>query len=168
MRMFRAAARPGRRRARSYCCQDDGMVGLGCGARSYTRGAALLARLRRRRRRACGRSSPTTLARPAEAFAVADYGFRLDADEQRRRYVLQSLLHADGLDAAPRTRAGSAPTPLDDLPELAELEPTRAGGTHDGGRLAPDRARAWSARTRSGPGSTRRAVRALMAEYEWR
>ena len=29
--------RPGRRTAPVYCCQNDGMIGLGCGARSYTR-----------------------------------------------------------------------------------------------------------------------------------
>src|SRR5262249_2986370 len=37
MRMFRAGHAPGEE-GPAYCCQDDGMVGLGCGARSYTRG----------------------------------------------------------------------------------------------------------------------------------
>ncbi|MBD4029592.1 coproporphyrinogen III oxidase family protein, partial [Xanthomonas citri pv. citri] len=37
MRMFRAPhARDGD--APVYCCQSDGMVGIGCGARSYTAG----------------------------------------------------------------------------------------------------------------------------------
>src|SRR5205823_596337 len=36
MRMFRAAHAPGEG-GPVYCCQEDGMVGVGCGARSYTR-----------------------------------------------------------------------------------------------------------------------------------
>ncbi len=37
MRMFRASHAPAQD-GPVYCCQEDGMVGLGCGARSYTRG----------------------------------------------------------------------------------------------------------------------------------
>jgi oxygen-independent coproporphyrinogen III oxidase len=40
MRMFRAAHCPDEG-GPVYCCQEDGMVGLGCGARSYTRGSLL-------------------------------------------------------------------------------------------------------------------------------
>ena len=36
MRMFRRADAP-RAAGPAYCCQEDGMIGLGCGARSYTR-----------------------------------------------------------------------------------------------------------------------------------
>jgi len=36
MRMFQAGQAPAAD-GPAYCCQDDGMVGLGCGARSYTR-----------------------------------------------------------------------------------------------------------------------------------
>ena len=78
MRMFRRA---GRRRtpAPAYCCQDDGMVGLGCGARSYTAGAALLLRVRRRRARAM-RGDHRRLRRATDATSRgADYGFALDA-----------------------------------------------------------------------------------------
>jgi oxygen-independent coproporphyrinogen-3 oxidase len=36
MRLFRAAHAPNQN-GPIYCCQEDGMVGLGCCARSYTR-----------------------------------------------------------------------------------------------------------------------------------
>src|SRR5262249_25931394 len=36
MRMFRRAGAPLDHRGDDYSCQSDGMVGLGCGARSYT------------------------------------------------------------------------------------------------------------------------------------
>ena len=39
-------------------------------------------------------------ARPAESFDWADYGFRLDLEDQRRRYVLLGLLECEGLDLA--------------------------------------------------------------------
>lgn len=99
-----------------YCCQTDGMVGLGSGARSYTRGLhqsfeyavaaggvkAIIANY---------------LGRSAAELATVDYGFELDADEQRRRFLLQSILNADGLDADHyRTRFGTDPS--DDFPDL--------------------------------------------------
>jgi oxygen-independent coproporphyrinogen-3 oxidase len=120
MRMFRAAHVPADEGS-AYCCQEDGMVGLGCGARSYTR-AVHYAGAYAVRARGVRALIADYIARPAEAFAVADHGFRLDADEQRRRFVLQSLLQCDGLDlAAYRRRFGTEV--WDDLPQLAELEP---------------------------------------------
>jgi oxygen-independent coproporphyrinogen-3 oxidase len=74
-----------------YCCQEDGMVGLGCGARSYTRGLHYATEY------AVGAPGVKAIlaeyvARPAEAFDAAEYGCALDEEEQRRRYVIQSLL----------------------------------------------------------------------------
>jgi oxygen-independent coproporphyrinogen III oxidase len=118
MRLFRARHAPAED-GPVYCCQEDGMVGLGCGARSYTRA------LHYSTEYAVGAAGVREIladyvARPDEAFARADYGFRLDAGEQRRRYVIQSLLTGDGLDrTAYRVRFGG--DPLDDLPQLAEL-----------------------------------------------
>jgi oxygen-independent coproporphyrinogen-3 oxidase len=61
-------------------------------------------------------------ARPTESFARADYGIELDEEDRRRRYVIQSLLSPEGLDLEAYTRRfGSAA--IDDLPELAEVEP---------------------------------------------
>jgi oxygen-independent coproporphyrinogen-3 oxidase len=119
MRMFQSA------RATSvvgpaYCCQNDGMVGLGCGARSYTR------ELHYSSEYAVGATGireilAAYIAKTDEAFDFADYGFALGDAEQRRRFVIQSLLQVEGLDfAAYRERFGSEM--LDDLPELSRLE----------------------------------------------
>ena len=55
-------------------------------------------------------------------FATADYGFVLDEGEQRRRWLILSLLSDDGLDLeAYRAKFG---TPVDaHFPELADLSP---------------------------------------------
>jgi oxygen-independent coproporphyrinogen-3 oxidase len=110
------------------------MVGLGCGARSYTRG------LHYSLDYAVGPKDVKAiiadyLARTPAELAAADYGFVLDADEQRRRYLLQSVLNVEGLDVSRYTeRFGS--NPADDFPDLhtfAELGLL----THEAGRWAP-------------------------------
>src|SRR5260221_10032843 len=95
MRMFRAAHAPAES-GPDYCVQDDGMVGLGCGARSYTTGLHYSGEY------AVGSTAVRAIlaayaARPAESFASAAYGIRLDGEEQRRRYAIKSLLEAGGL-----------------------------------------------------------------------
>jgi oxygen-independent coproporphyrinogen-3 oxidase len=115
MRMFRAhdaAEAPGP----VYRCQADGTVGLGAGARSYTRALhyAFDYAVARQNVRAilvefAGR----------RAFDAVDYGFVLDRDEQARRWVIQSLLADEGLDLAEhRARFGDA---YEVLPILREL-----------------------------------------------
>ncbi len=104
-----------------YCCQDDGMVGLGCGARSYTTGLhySFDYAVGVRQVRAI---IDDYLSRPAGDFDVAEYGFALDALEQRRRWLLKSLLKVDGVSrAAYLARFGS--TVDSDFPELALLGP---------------------------------------------
>lgn len=94
----------------------DGMVGLGSGARSYTRGVhhsfeyavaatgvkAIIA---------------DYLGRSEEELATVDYGFELDDNEQCRRFLLESLLTADGLDAD-RYRLRFGNDPVADFPDL--------------------------------------------------
>jgi len=70
-----------------YCCQDDGMVGLGCGARSYTRAlhysfdyAVGVGQVRG--------IIDDYLSRPSDDFAYAEHGFALDRAEQRLRWLL--------------------------------------------------------------------------------
>jgi coproporphyrinogen III oxidase-like Fe-S oxidoreductase len=118
MRMFRRAGTPNAA-GPAYCCQEDGMVGLGSGARSYTTGlhysfdyavssAAVSAIL------------ADYVRRPADGFRTAQIGFRLDADEQRRRWLLKSLLHGEGVEPdAYRQRFGTEVTA--DFPQLAQL-----------------------------------------------
>lgn len=106
-----------------YCCQEDGMVGLGAGARSYTKAVHYSTEY------AVGREGireiidgfvATHSGAPDGSWAVADYGCVLDEVEQRRRYIIKSLLRAPGLDlAAYAGRFGE--TPLADFPELDAL-----------------------------------------------
>jgi oxygen-independent coproporphyrinogen III oxidase len=79
-----------------YCCQTDGMVGLGCGARSYTRD------LHYSHEYAVGAQHVRAIIDefvrlPADAFAVANVGFRLDEEDRRRRHLIQSVLQAEGM-----------------------------------------------------------------------
>ncbi len=113
-----------------YRCQSDGMIGLGAGARSYTRTLHYAAPF------ATAQSAIRTqirdwVAQSAEAFGAITHGVELDVDEQRRRYVILTLLERGLLDAEYRARF--AREPLDDLPQLAE---TIALGlaTHTAGR----------------------------------
>ncbi|MCW6005105.1 STM4012 family radical SAM protein [Micromonospora sp. CPCC 205371] len=118
MRQFRRADAP-TPDGPDYCCQDDGMVGLGCGARSYTTAlhysfdyAVAVSQVRA--------VLHDYLSRAADDFRYAEIGFRLDAVEQRRRWLLKSLLRADGVDAhAYRARFGT--THDADFPQLGEL-----------------------------------------------
>lgn len=118
MRMFKrpdAQGTPGP----VYCCQDDGMIGLGVGARSYTRSVHYSSEW------AVGARGVRDIidrwiVKPDEEFGVADYGYVLDAEEQRRRWLILSLLSDDGLDLA-AYRARFASSPVDDFPQLAEL-----------------------------------------------
>lgn len=131
MRMFRAAHAP-TQDAPIYCCQKDGMVGLGSGARSYTR------TLHYSGEYAVGHSGVRAILsdytqRSDADFDAVDYGATLDDEEQRRRYVIKSLLHAEGLSsAAYQRRFGETLAVV--LPELAELE-TRGLAWQDGDTL---------------------------------
>jgi coproporphyrinogen III oxidase-like Fe-S oxidoreductase len=118
MRMFRRASAtvaPGP----VYCCQEDATVGLGAGARSYTRalhyadhygvGAAAVREI-----------LDDYARRPDERFDLATWGVRLDRHEQRRRYVIKSLLRTEGL-AEDQYQAHFGTAVFDDLPELARM-----------------------------------------------
>ncbi len=118
LRMFRrrdVSASPGP----LYCCQEDGMVGLGCGARSYTRG------LHYADDWAVSSTSVKGIIaewvqRPPQSFASAQYGIALHEAEQRRRYLIQSLAIRSGLPRGDyRRRFGS--DPIEDFPQLQQL-----------------------------------------------
>ncbi|SEN17831.1 STM4012 family radical SAM protein [Actinacidiphila rubida] len=116
-----------------HACQSDGMVGLGCGARSYTSG------LHYSFDYAVGMPQVRAIIDEYTAtrdFTTAPHGRRIDADEARRRHLLQSLLQAEGLHAADyRARFGT--TPQDDFP--AELADFAERGWLDDGQDGPDR-----------------------------
>jgi oxygen-independent coproporphyrinogen-3 oxidase len=81
-----------------YRCQRDGMVGLGAGARSYTRALHYSTPWKMVARNIRGVVEAYGAAMQAGDTSVS-YGFALDDDERQRRFVIQSLLY-DGLDLA--------------------------------------------------------------------
>jgi oxygen-independent coproporphyrinogen III oxidase len=104
----------------AYCCQADGMLGLGVGARSYTR------TLHYSEDWAVGNDGikeivAAWIARGDESFAVARHGIELDADEQRRRWLIQSLLQREGLSLAEYQRRFASSAFVDFASELEQL-----------------------------------------------
>ncbi len=143
-----------------YSCQDDGMIGLGCGARSYTRD------LHYSFDYAVGVSEVRAvlddyLSRPEADFAYAEVGFTLDDAEQRRRWLIKSLLRAEGLDPS-AYRKRFATDPEADFPQLSTL--VENGLAEPGGlRLTPAGLERSDA---IGPWLTSEPVRSAMAGYQ--
>src|SRR6185369_10193093 len=75
------------------------------------------------------------LRRDDIAFAAADYGCELGGDEQRRRWVIKSLLRTEGLDLAAYARRFQSAA-ADDVPELQPLIEQELV-EHRAGRLVP-------------------------------
>ncbi|MBT2507992.1 STM4012 family radical SAM protein [Streptomyces sp. ISL-98] len=162
MRMFRRKDAP-KQAADDYACQTDGMIGLGCGARSYTSAlhysfdyAVDMREIR----------SIIDDYTATEDFSRAEVGRYVDADEARRRHLLQSLLQADGMPLAEYAdRFGAAPA--DDF--AAELDRFAARGWLDDTagpgllRLSPEGLAHSDA---LGPELFSDSVRAAMAAYE--
>lgn len=120
MRVFRAAHAPPPR-GPAYRAEEDGMVGLGCGARSYTRGlhyaqpfAVRTAEVRTLIRAYAGQTDGE--------FAAVRHGIALDLEEQGRRYVIKTLVE-QGKVPLPGYRRRFGIGALDHLPQLLELEP---------------------------------------------
>ncbi|MFD5779218.1 STM4012 family radical SAM protein [Streptomyces sp. NPDC126933] len=162
MRMFRRPGSPSQG-ADDHACQTDGMIGLGCGARSYTSGLHYSFDYAVDMREIRTIIDAYTVA---EDFSRAEVGYRVDGDEPRRRHLLQSLLQAGGMEVAGyRERFGSGPA--EDFP--AELGRFAALGWLDGGagpgllRLSPEGLAHSDA---LGPALFSPAVRAAMATYE--
>ncbi len=164
MRMFRAPHAPAGNTGPAYCCQDDGMVGIGCGARSYTR-ALHYASEYGVSRRGVHDILEHYLGLDRADFAQVDHGFVLDGDEQRRRYAIQSLLVRPGLSlTAWRARFGSELWA--DLPQLRELQET--GLAQLDGELLSLSDAGFAVADVLGPWLISPAVAARMAEYTLR
>ena len=124
MRMFQAPTQITSGDGPVYSCQEDGMIGLGAGARSYTQTLHYASGY------AVGQGRirelvATWSAQDETSLRTIRHGIHLDGEDQRRRFVILSLLQ-NGLDfAGYRRRFGSEP--FDDLPELGELEPLALG-----------------------------------------
>lgn len=163
MRMFRL---PGSGGLTEYTCQSDGMVGLGCGARSYTSGLHYSHEYAVAARQVRG-IIDDYVRLPAEEFAFANVGFHLDEAERRRRHLLQSLSQAEGLDLdAYRKRFDTEAT--EDF--SAELEILTDRGWLDGpeGRWLRLTSEGLAHSDAIGPWLFSAPVRELMAGYEQR
>ncbi|MGV9307483.1 STM4012 family radical SAM protein [Nonomuraea sp. NPDC003727] len=144
-----------------YCCQTDGMIGLGCGARSYT------SHLHYSFEYAVGvrhvRAIIDEYVR-AGSFDHANVGFLLDAAERRRRHLIQSLLQVPGLSLA-GYREEFGTEALDDF----DLTPFVTRGW-----IETDTARAWltadglAHSDTIGPALFSTEVQALMESYDQR
>jgi oxygen-independent coproporphyrinogen-3 oxidase len=161
MRMFRSPTAPDAG-GPAYCCQNDGMVGFGCGARSYTR------TLHYSDHYGVSRASVSSIlqqfvAAPAATFAEARYGFVLDGDEQRRRFIIQSLLVWPGLDESSYTSRFGTHS-FGDFPELEQLIESGAARI-DRGVLALTEQGMAHADT-IGPWLASQSVIARMSSYE--
>ncbi len=117
MRCFRAAHAPAAS-GPAYRCQDDGMVGIGVGARSYTSRLHYSSEWAVSPRAVRG-IIDSYCDRDDASFALVHHGIELDGDEQRRRHLILSLL-ADGLDAADYQRKFDREAAAD-FPELQQL-----------------------------------------------
>ncbi|MFJ8196386.1 STM4012 family radical SAM protein [Streptomyces sp. NPDC096152] len=161
MRMFRRAGAPAQG-PDDHACQTDGMIGLGCGARSYT------SALHYSFDYAVGMGEIRAIVDDYTAtgdFGRAVHGRSVDGDEARRRHLLQSVLQARGMPVAGyRDRFGTGP--WDDFPgELAAFAARgwlEGDGTGDLLRLTPEGLAHSDA---LGPALFSPAVRAAMAAY---
>jgi oxygen-independent coproporphyrinogen-3 oxidase len=161
LRYFRRVGAPA---AADTCCQEDGTVGLGCGARSYTR------RVHYACDWAVGSASVRAildayLATPDAGFDVASYGVELSADDERRRYVLKTLLRREGLLFGPYEARFGAPVDRD-FPELAPLVTAGLAARGPDGLALTDDGLALS--DAIGPMLYSPATRARMASFELR
>ncbi len=80
-----------------YSCQEDGMLGLGTNARSYTK------YLHYSTEYAVSKQNVAAIigdyvASTRSSFTTANYGIRLSDDDRKRRYLIKSLLKAQGID----------------------------------------------------------------------
>ena len=145
-----------------YCCQSDGMIGLGPGARSYC------STLHYSTEYAVGKSGVAAiladyLARPVADFNSARYGFVLDGEERERRYLILSLLQVAGLSRSDYvTRFGR--DVMEAFPELRELVSSGLVEEDESLRLTTVGLE-WS--DAIGPWLNSTRVRRLMENYVW-
>ncbi len=102
-----------------YCCQADGMLGLGCGARSYT------SHLHYSSEYAVGMNGiqeiiTNYIQHEDDRFNWVDYGYKLNLDDRQRRFLIQSLLQSEGLDLSSYQKEFDSDV-LSDFPQLMDL-----------------------------------------------
>lgn len=162
MRMFQVP-RNSTKSAQDYSCQRDGMIGLGCGARSYTSelhyGSSYAVKQTSILRLIHDYISQTT-----PQMQLANHGNELNSEEQKRRHLILSLLLVEGLDCHGYTER-FANEPIEDFPELQELcEMGMATLSSDRFKLT-EKGIEWS--DTIGPWLYSDEVRSRMGEFPW-
>jgi oxygen-independent coproporphyrinogen-3 oxidase len=102
-----------------YSCQEDGMIGLGAGARSYTKSVHYSSEYAVARHNIKSIIDQYTI-KSTEDFSHADYGIVLENEEQKRRFIIKSILHNTGLDIH-RYKTLYGKLPMEDYPQLQLL-----------------------------------------------
>ncbi len=102
-----------------FSCQEDGVIGLGTGARSYTAKAHYSSRYAVARAGVLGIITDYC-GKTQDDFRFADHGMTIDRDDAMRRFILKSILRVDGLDLA-RFRAVFGIDARDAFPSLTRL-----------------------------------------------
>lgn len=118
MRLFRRKNIP-KKQAPPYTSTKDGMVGLGVGARSYTRHCHYSSEY------AVGRKEVQNIIhdynnQDRQQFGLATYGIELNWEQQKRRFIIKSLLEGSHLDLSDYANFFEAEV-LSDFPQLEEL-----------------------------------------------
>lgn len=103
----------------AYSAQESPMLGLGVGARSYTKHTHYSSDY------AVGREGIKNIIsdyneRTKEDFSQVNYGFELSLEEQKRRYLIKSFCEGSGLPIL-QYQSFFGINPLDDFPELEEF-----------------------------------------------
>jgi oxygen-independent coproporphyrinogen-3 oxidase len=146
-----------------YHAEDDGMVGLGVGARSYTKAVHYAHDWAVGPRQVRG-IIDAYLDRPVDSFRFAHSGFELSAQEQQRRWVVLTLF-GEGLDEAAFARRFGVPVTTA-LPMLEALS-ARGLAVRAGGRVTLT-ASGLERSDALGPWLFSSAVETLMSEWEAR
>ncbi|ULO06563.1 STM4012 family radical SAM protein [Paenibacillus sp. 19GGS1-52] len=128
MRRFAKEAAGSDKSILNYSCQEEGMVGLGCGARSYTRSVHYASRYGVSRK-----ATESIIADyvAAERYDTADYGIVLSLKEQQRRFILKAILHSEGLQLSSYSERFGCSL-WSDYPELSLLLQAELGKEEDG------------------------------------
>ncbi len=119
MRVFRRLNAPSREAGIAFDAQADGLIGLGVGARSYTKNLHYSSEY------AVGQVGVKEIIadyalRSEKDFGLVVHGFYLDALEQRRRFILQDIFNVAGFSSSAYQQRFKS-SPFEDFPVLLGL-----------------------------------------------
>ncbi len=167
MRMFRL---PSRNNVKStsfvssdYRCQSDGMIGLGCGARSYTSNLHYGSRFAVRQS-VVSRIVSDYVSQTDKEFSEVSFGFEMDSGQRRRRHLILSLFLTEGL-RLDDYRDQFSSCVMDDFPQLSQLV-DRNLATIDSSRFVLNE-EGIAMSDSLGPWLYSNDVDHLMEEYQW-